>query len=69
MKNLSGALAIVLAYLESRNKHCTEDDDIGTLESVVVLMGEATAAERVAIRQALNELGKSELIEGLGLED
>jgi hypothetical protein len=68
MKNLSGALAIVLAYLESRDVHCTEDDDIRTLESVAVVLSEATAAERLAVIQDLNKIGKPELIEGLGLE-
>ena len=69
MKHLGQALALATAYLESRNENYTEDDDVRTLETIATILREATSEEHGAITEAFKELGKPELVEGLGLHD
>ena len=67
MRNLSRALAVTLAYVETRTNDCTEDDDLRALENAGAFLDEATEDEREALAEAFEEIGKPKLIEGFGL--
>ncbi|WP_152615646.1 hypothetical protein [Leisingera sp. ANG-M1] len=68
MKSLSKALAVALAYLETRSENCTEDDDLRAMEDAAAYLNSATQEERAAMAEAFRELSKPELIEGFGLD-
>lgn len=67
MNKLSKALAIAISYLDNRNDNSTEDDDIQILESLAAELQAGSTEEIQAVKSALVSLGRSDLIEGLGL--
>lgn len=68
MQNLASALAAASSYLDSRTDAFTEDDDVAILESIAATLEAATEEEKHTFIVALTDIGRTDLVEGLGIE-
>ena len=68
MQNLVSALAAASSYLVSRTDAFTEDDDIAILEDIGATLQAATAEEKRAVIAAFVDIGRTDLVDGLGIE-
>lgn len=68
MQNLASALAAASSYLDSRTEAFTEDDDVAILENIGAILQAATAEEKRAVIAALADIGRTDLVDGLGIE-
>lgn len=68
MQNLASALAAASSYLDIRTETFTEDDDVAILENIGAILQAATAEEKRAVIAALANIGRTDLVDGLGIE-
>lgn len=68
MQNLASALAAASSYLDSRTEAFTEDDNVAILENIGAILQAATAEEKRAVIAALADIGRTDLVDGLGIE-